>query len=249
MSKYSQSADYQRNVSAMVGREVIYCVSSLMSELIGKADHFPDYSDDLYSACEGEPDYKEAAKGDCWEQSESGVFFKSPDNPVYFAFIDCDADDTCIVRVSGWDHPLADEDGYDSDNPVWKYTGLSSDAPCDVSDVSELQDYLRKAGVISEDSCIFDDPDDMFETSDAESWQELCEEECIDCDDTRGEIYEHWIVSNWLGRKLTESGEKVIDDIMGLGPIWCRGATGQSISLDSVICGIYNECHKENDSE
>jgi len=47
------------------------------------------------------------------------------------------------------------------------------------------------------------------------------------------EIFEHWIVSDWLGNKLTEEGELVVE-FMGF-TIWGRTTTGQSIALDSVI--------------
>lgn len=243
MSKYDKFAEYQRNVSVMVSREVTYCVSSLMSELIGKAECFPEYQEDLYSACEGNPDYEEAAQGECWNQSATGVFYKSPDNPgFYLSLWSDDTDSNYTAKLYAVTEP-------DQDNApvIWEYSGRIDSAPCDLSSVNileVLQAYLSESGVIPADSELFDCLDDLFTTSDAPDWQALCEEECIDSDDTRGEIYEYWIVSNWFGRKLSEAGEKVIDDIMGVGPIWCRGCTGQSISLDGVICGIYNETHK-----
>jgi len=49
---------------------------------------------------------------------------------------------------------------------------------------------------------------------------------------------EHWIVSDWLANRLEERGEMVLRDFMGL-TIWGRTTTGQSVSFDLVICGIY----------
>lgn len=57
-----------------------------------------------------------------------------------------------------------------------------------------------------------------------------------------GEIYEHWIVSNWLGRKLTEHGQ-VVEEFMGM-TIWGRQTTGQMISIDWVIEQICKEMNE-----
>ncbi len=61
-----------------------------------------------------------------------------------------------------------------------------------------------------------------------------------DLDDYRQEVYEHWIVSSWLGEKLKEQGETVVEDFYGL-TIWCRTTTGQAIYMDYVIQEIYND--------
>jgi hypothetical protein len=48
------------------------------------------------------------------------------------------------------------------------------------------------------------------------------------------EIYEHWIVSDWLADKLAEHGEKVDKDFAGM-IVWARTTTGQGIAGDAVI--------------
>ena len=48
------------------------------------------------------------------------------------------------------------------------------------------------------------------------------------------EIFEHWIVSDFLAKRLEAYGELVNYDFYGL-TIWGRSTTGQSISMDSVI--------------
>ena len=50
------------------------------------------------------------------------------------------------------------------------------------------------------------------------------------------EIYEYWIVSPWLGEKLRDKGEPVLERWSGW--IWGRTCTGQAILLDSVISSI-----------
>lgn len=64
-------------------------------------------------------------------------------------------------------------------------------------------------------------------------WQEFCLDNYVCTDDFRNEVYEHWLVSNWLSRKLKEKGETT-GELCGL-TIWGRGCTGQSICLDHVI--------------
>lgn len=68
--------------------------------------------------------------------------------------------------------------------------------------------------------------------------QQYCEDENLN--PYQIEIYEHWIVSKWLAEMLAEKGEKVDMDFDGL-IIWGRPTTGQAISIDHVICKIYDE--------
>lgn len=63
-------------------------------------------------------------------------------------------------------------------------------------------------------------------------WQELCEDNGLE-PHTR-EIFEHWIVSEWIAEKLEAKGERVDMDFAGLC-VWGRTTTGQSIALDGVI--------------
>ena len=59
-------------------------------------------------------------------------------------------------------------------------------------------------------------------------------------DDYRQEIFEHWIVTNWLADKLEAQGETVVKDFYGL-TIYCRPCTGQALHCDWVIQTIYND--------
>lgn len=72
-------------------------------------------------------------------------------------------------------------------------------------------------------------------------WQALCEENGIEpyC----REVFEFWIVSDWLADKLIKHGEKVDKDFAGL-TVWARTTTGQGIASDSVIEAIVSELNK-----
>ena len=60
-------------------------------------------------------------------------------------------------------------------------------------------------------------------------------------DDYRSDVFEHWIVSSWLAKKLQKHGETVVEDVLGIDYIWCRTTTGQAIHCDYVIQKIYPE--------
>lgn len=143
--------------SKFVSREVIYCVSNLVYELAKKAEEFPEYSDDLYGAFEGIPDYEEIGLEAGWRQNEDG-------------------------------------DGF--------YSKFGDDV------------------------------------SSAENWSELCDEQNLDI--IYPDIYEHWIVTDYLADKLEEQGHKVLRDFFGM-TVWCRPTSGQAILLDSVISRICAE--------
>ena len=73
--------------------------------------------------------------------------------------------------------------------------------------------------------------------------QELFREFQVDTDDFRDDVYEHWIVSGWLARKLKGKGETV-GELCGMA-IWGRCTTGQSICLDRVIQNLAIELWQE----
>lgn len=75
-----------------------------------------------------------------------------------------------------------------------------------------------------------------------DDWYNIFSECNLDYPDP-GEIYEHWIVSDWFADKLADKGEAIEKDLHGL-TIWGRACTGQSILLDSVICDIYDDVQK-----
>jgi len=56
------------------------------------------------------------------------------------------------------------------------------------------------------------------------------------------EIYEWWIVSDWLLRTLKAKGEPILSN--DYGDWWGRCCTGQAIKMDYIIEKIYDEIHK-----
>lgn len=99
---------------------------------------------------------------------------------------------------------------------------MLNDFELDYEDRKNFFYQVTSNGIIDINSC-------------CDNWQDLCESESIDLQsDNYIEAYEHWIVSDWLARKLNNYEELVTLDFLGL-TIWGRTCTGQAICLDHVI--------------
>lgn len=83
-----------------------------------------------------------------------------------------------------------------------------------------------------------DDDVTNYAASREDAAREACEEN--DIEPYQREVFEHWIVSDWLADKLAEKGEKVDKDFAGM-TVWARTTTGQGIASDSVIEQICEE--------
>lgn len=99
-----------------------------------------------------------------------------------------------------------------------------------VEEDNENDDFL----IINSDDETVARIDSIMNTKE-ETIRQFCEREGID--PREHEVYEHWAVSNWLGKKLQAKGEKVDFDFCGL-VVWARTTTGQSMILDDVIQSI-----------
>jgi hypothetical protein len=62
------------------------------------------------------------------------------------------------------------------------------------------------------------------------------------------EVYEHWIVSDWLADKLIEKGEKV-DKAFAKLIVWARTSSEPNIADDIVIHQIAAEMNEENGND
>ena len=94
---------------------------------------------------------------------------------------------------------------------------------------SMLVDAMLQKGVFN-----FEDIENLYKSKE-ELIDEGYSEEDIEkgnADDMK-EIYEWWVVSDWLERKLKERGEPILTN--DYGSWWGRCSTGQAIFLDYVI--------------
>ncbi len=64
-------------------------------------------------------------------------------------------------------------------------------------------------------------------------------EACFEDNQEPQEIFEWWLVSPWLSRKLLLVGQPILDNDYGIW--WGRCTTGQAIVMDYVIQEIYDD--------
>ena len=198
-------------------REVVYCVSSLVWELSQRMDCLDaEDAEILLDLGTSSRDYEEAATEAGWERAQDPTWMFFTDGHALRVFRDGTEDDN-------WSR-LAEEIDYDTE----LYLDEETDQEICESEGWELLD----------DVAFFNQ--DTDETSEADDWEGLCEEQGIE--PYEREAYEHWIVSNWMGERLSEKGETV-REFMGL-TIWARGTTGQAVYMDGVIQEIARDLNR-----
>lgn len=235
----------------LVQREVIYCVSCLISDLAKVADQLDDY-DEYMNLVGGKPDYEEAARyfilndadlSDLEQITDEYAWWNdvvqvvtNPSHNLLAPYIvkylddgdeetfECWADDTAHA-IEQWLDAI--EQCLDSHRDA-VITGVELDDTQGIDDWCDnnpgLLDAIRQK---------------VWEIVDIEggAYEWVCDN--FGLDPEYGEIYEHWIVSDWLGRKLSERGH-IVENYLGM-TIWGRGCTGQAISMDGVMEQICND--------
>ena len=228
----------------LVQREVIYCVSCLISDLGSVADRLDDY-DTYLTLVGGKPDYEEAAR--------------------YFILNDADLSELeQITDEYAWWHEVVQAVTDPSHNLLAPYIveylddGDEETFECWATDTAHAKtlclDSYRDAeitGVELDDTQAIDDWCDnnsglldalrqkVWGIVDIEggAYEWVCDNFSLEFE--YGDIYEHWIVSDWLARKLSERGH-IVERYLGM-TIWGRGCTGQAISMDGVMEQICND--------
>jgi len=112
---------------------------------------------------------------------------------------------------------------------------------------SEMQEVLKHDIVSYEDieNCYEDvcpecGHDELYYDEEKQAYYcDACDETFEDPDQQPVEIYEWWIVTDYLCRKLSEKGQPVLE--WGNNCYWGRCCTGQAILLDSVISEICSD--------
>jgi hypothetical protein len=231
-------SENQAILRKFVELEVVQCVSMLISHFAQNPSALDgsDYDyEEVMDLCRS-VDYEEAAWDKGWREFSDG-FFKEDDNQYYLS-VNLHERGLLNISVHKQDYPEQGTNG----KTVWEFNGTEDEADeafeFDLTDPEDVREYLVELEIIGEDATVETIEDCDFETSDAEDWQELCENESIE--GYESDILEHWIVSDYLARKLEEKGETVSHDFFGL-TIWGRGCSGQAILLDYVIADIASD--------
>ena len=229
----------------LVQREVIYCVSCLISDLGSVAEQLDDH--DTYLTLVGsKPDYEEAAcyfilndadlseldeivdEYACWSEMVEGV--TSDANQLLHPYrIFYDEDEATALIFECWAENLqhAKEQCFDA-NPGVELYCIEIDNSVDFEEFCDKNPLLLDA-VRQKTLDVIDIEGGAYE------W--VCDN--FNLEPEYGEIYEHWIVSNWLGHKLSERGH-IVENYLGM-TIWGRGCTGQAIYMDGVMEQICND--------
>jgi len=137
-----------------------------------------------------------------------------------------------LARASGMS-----QSAIDADREVWELLNAAAELSYPIDDWEEA---ARGAGwAKSRHPGRFEHGDG--EELEALDWRDVCEKKNID--PYQWEIFEHWIVSDWLADKLEAKGEKIDRDFAGM-TIWARTTSGQAIAADSVIEAICAELNR-----
>jgi len=137
----------------------------------------------------------------------------------------------CIIQASGVDVMVKSDGDRITDiyDPVNEGI-FDVDSLLEFEDAEEFEELI--AGFFDFTPYDINGEDDIWET--------ICSEDGIS--PYKMEVFEHWIVSNWLADRLEAKGEAICHDLAGL-TVWGRCTTGQAIAIDRVICDIYNDLH------
>lgn len=210
----------------LVAREVGPCVSSLISHFASNQDALSgsgyDWEEDILPLCEYPPDYEQAARDEGWEEMPDGDGYINRENTIdYYCADSEDWEELCFEYSIGYE-------GDDRD----KEENIS------YGELADIQGSAEKAGreegwewVANEKRFV------LPNITVVGDWEELCS--CEGIEPEREEVYEHWIVSDWLADKLSALGHPT-GELFGL-TIWGRGGTGQAILLDYAIAAIAAE--------
>ena len=108
---------------------------------------------------------------------------------------------------------------------------------CDLFSTQEWEEPVREhCREWTEDEAALLDFMDTYSLDQIECWQDAAD--FLNVDPHEQEVLEHWLVSSDLAYWLSQHDE-VVGEISGLN-IWGRMTSGQSISIDGVICDIYD---------
>lgn len=214
---YVNCKDMIMNVEQIVKNEVLCCVSYVVEELGKLAQNSietPDWYDDYTELC-CSYDYEEAARD------------------YVYGLDDLTELEETVDEVGCWSNAM-DCTEYMNERLEFEYLHLESGE--EFKDFDEWFEELSTDGANKACSAIH-----QYILNNVSNYREFCYNCDIDASEYPREIFEYWAVSDWLGRKLKDKGETVVD-LLGL-TIFGRATTGQSMTVDSV----FREIAKESD--
>lgn len=205
----------QRVVEELVRREVIHNLCQTVGFV---EEHDPDQI--VYDSI----DWQEAAEAQGWELTNEGVFRKKDDD-----FDDDEASLQAGYQLPDWKADYRDDPTGDKDeNELIFFVGPEGKVFNPTDPQNPWTELLMHA---------LADPRDVgYLLENDDSWEDLCQNQGIDADDYRKDVYEYWAVTSYMGEKLAAEGE-IVFDLLDF-TVWGRCCTGQAISMDCVFFKI-----------
>lgn len=231
MTDHSMTHEYQRNVSDFVRNNVVCCVSSLFSDvhtLVRNADRNTlqgtSFDDDEMMDLQQRKNYEEPAKEHIKDMDRDDLITALDDRSVK------DHRPSNEIGVAAMETLLKaiEEGDFDPavDGSIEEGAFARMDQWPGISD-NDLRDRLEA------------------DIGDEDDWESFCDDQGVEPE--YDEVYEHWVVDRWFAARLAEHGE-ITGDFGGL-TVWGRTTTGQAISLDYVVCRIYDELHQQHEDQ
>ena len=214
---YVNCKDMIMSVEQIVKNEVLCCVSCMVEELgklAERATETPDWYDDYMELC-CSYDYEEAARDYVYGLDD---------------LIDLES---AVGEVGCWSDAM-DCTEYMNERLEFEYLHLESG-----EEFKDFDEWFEELSTDAAKKACFAIHQYILEN--VSDYREFCYNCDIDASEYPREIFEYWAVSDWLGRKLRDKDETVVD-LLGL-TIFGRATTGQSMTVDSV----FREIAKESD--
>ncbi|MBK7179594.1 MAG: hypothetical protein IPH82_20855 [Chloroflexi bacterium] len=207
------------NVEQLVNKEVLCCVSCMVEELgklAGDATETPYWYDDYMDLCLSY-DYEEAVMD------------------YVYGLDDLTDLESTVGEVGCWSDAM---DCTEYTNEKIEFELLQLEGGEDFKDFDEWFEGLSTNKAEKACSAIH-----RYILDNVSDYKEFCDNLGIDVSDYQKEIFEYWVVSDWLGRKLKGEGETVVD-LLGL-TIFARSTTGQCIDMDGVFEKIASDMSRD----
>lgn len=236
------SADWQEKCRQFVRQHVFYCVSGLVYTLAQNAG-MGDGTTELQDLCDEaqtlfEPVASLDDKIEVLREHGYRVMERSEGRWIVTDTDEEDAWKNALEEASYRIRQVGDTNDWELVNDDDEVVVTLVDVADEGVAVMAACHFLELAPSYSEDA----EGDDQ-----AEAVEEFLSGHYVDFSDEireqAGEIYEHWIVSEWLADRLRDRSQRVgsLDNLT----VWGRGCTGQAILLDSVIQDIVKERHRD----
>lgn len=154
--------------------------------------------------------------------------------------------DNCLTMCNEFIEYLQQNDDHDYTEEVlnisggredWQTPAIEHAESMDIEEFTAYCENVRGMAFYSDDETI----EDVL--ADDDEAEEFCDHYNISPE--YDEVFQWFIVSDWLAHKLEEKGQLVEQDIMGF-TVWGRQCCGQAVYLDSVICNIYDDVYGDN---